>query len=173
MKAVEVSMEFLEEAFALAEAALENNEVPVGCVFVYRGKIIGRGRNDVNRTKNPTRHAEMVAFDELREWCAKEEKALEEVLAETELYVSLEPCIMCGSAMYQLKIKKIVYGASNERFGGIDSVAGKKEYAAEHEIEIVCGIMRERAIQLLKDFYDRQNPFAPPEKRKIKKNSLS
>uniref|UniRef100_A0A1I7XXI8 CMP/dCMP-type deaminase domain-containing protein n=1 Tax=Steinernema glaseri TaxID=37863 RepID=A0A1I7XXI8_9BILA len=129
------SLAFLEEAFRLAEEALDSNEVPVGCVFVYRGEIVGRGRNDVNRTKNPTRHAEMVAFDELREWCSKTGRSLEEVLAETELYVSLEPCIMCGCAMYQLKIKKIVYGAGNERFGGIDSVAGKEKYAVEHDIE--------------------------------------
>ncbi|TKR78318.1 hypothetical protein L596_019141 [Steinernema carpocapsae] len=161
---------FLEEAFKLAEEALESNEVPVGCVFVFQGEIIGRGRNDVNRTKNPTRHAEMVAFDELREWCTNKGKSLNEVLSETELYVTLEPCIMCGSAMYQLKIKKIVYGANNKRFGGIHSVACKEKYAAENEIEIVSGIMKEKAIQLLKDFYDKQNPFAPPEKRKVKKN---
>jgi tRNA(Arg) A34 adenosine deaminase TadA len=59
------------------------------------------------------------------------------VMKQTTVYVNLEPCIMCASALYQLKIKKLIFGAKNPRFGGIISLAGNKEYGHDHEIEVI------------------------------------
>ena len=152
----------------LAEKAFSLQEVPVGCVFVYGEEVIGRGHNDVNRTKNPTRHAEFVAIDEAHEWCAKNGRNFDEIMRQTVVYVNLEPCIMCASALYQIKIAKLVFGAKNPRFGGIESVASNQSYGHEHEIQIVSGIFEERSIAILRRFYNRENCYAPLDKRKTK-----
>nr|CAD2172349.1 unnamed protein product [Meloidogyne enterolobii] len=110
---------FINESFRLAQKAYDLQEVPVGCVFVFDGLIIGRGHNEVNKTKNPTRHAEFVAIDQANDWCCENGKDFQEVMEQTTVYVSLEPCIMCSSALYQLKIKRLLFGAKNLRFGGI------------------------------------------------------
>ncbi|CAI5447071.1 unnamed protein product [Caenorhabditis angaria] len=127
---------------------------------------ICRGRNRVNETRDPTRHAEMVAIRQLEALHGPRKSA--ELLKSATLYVSLEPCIMCSSAMYQLGIRKMVYGAENPRFGGVRSVGDREKYRMSNEIEIIAGIWSEKSIEMLKIFYDKQNPFAPPEKRKIK-----
>ncbi|KAK6042776.1 Tesmin/TSO1-like CXC domain protein [Cooperia oncophora] len=90
--------DFMERAFQLAKEALENNEVPVGCIFVYHGKEVGRGRNEVNSTKDPTTHAEMVALRRME----SELPNIREILHDLVLYVTLEPCIMCASGLYEL-----------------------------------------------------------------------
>uniref|UniRef100_A0A0M3I680 CMP/dCMP-type deaminase domain-containing protein n=1 Tax=Ascaris lumbricoides TaxID=6252 RepID=A0A0M3I680_ASCLU len=160
---------FLDAAFAMAQEAINNNEVPVGCVFVYKSEIIARGRNDVNRSKNPTNHAEMCALKQLEQWCLQTNQHIKEILKETTLYVTIEPCIMCACALYYLKLKRIVYGAANERFGGLGSVANREMYSSKHLIQIDANVDKERAVKMLKDFYDQQNPFCPLEKRKVKK----
>uniref|UniRef100_A0A914NFH7 CMP/dCMP-type deaminase domain-containing protein n=1 Tax=Meloidogyne incognita TaxID=6306 RepID=A0A914NFH7_MELIC len=159
---------FINESFSLAQKAYDLQEVPVGCVFVFDGLIIGRGHNEVNKTKNPTGHAEFVAIDQANDWCCENGKDFQEVMEQTTVYVSLEPCIMCSSALYQLKIKKLLFGAKNLRFGGISSVASNQDYGHEHEIELVPEVCAEKSISLLKKFYDRENPFAPLDKRKVK-----
>lgn len=159
-------------SFEQAEKAYQLQEVPVGCVIVYNNQVIGRGHNDVNRTKNPTRHAEFVAIDETNKWCLANAMNFEQVMKESTFYVSLEPCIMCASALYQLNIHRLVYGANNPRFGGITTVASNKDYGHKHEIEIVSEVNKDKSIGLLKKFYNRENPFAPIESRKVKNNSL-
>ncbi|KAL7074433.1 hypothetical protein ACQ4LE_006830 [Meloidogyne hapla] len=159
---------FINASFSLAQKAYDLQEVPVGCVFVFDGLIIGRGHNEVNKTKNPTRHAEFVAIDQASNWCCENGKDFQEVMKQTTVYVSLEPCIMCSSALYQLKIKRLLFGAKNLRFGGILSVASNKDYGHEHEIELIHEVCAEKSISLLKKFYDRENPFAPLDKRKVK-----
>ncbi|CAI2351459.1 unnamed protein product [Caenorhabditis sp. 36 PRJEB53466] len=156
---------FLETAFELAQEALDGDEVPVGCVFVVDGKEIGRGRNRVNETGDPTRHAEMVAVTEMWNKYRGECKGM---LQKSTLYVSLEPCVMCSSAMYELGIRKMVYGANNPRFGGVRSVGSAEKYRMEDNVEVVAGVWSERSVAILKAFYEKQNPFAPPEKRKTK-----
>ncbi|EYC44260.1 hypothetical protein Y032_0466g1957 [Ancylostoma ceylanicum] len=170
--------EFMERAFELAEEALASNEVPVGCVFTYEGREVACGRNEVNRTKDPTTHAEMVALRNLQAENPDigevilynhffryhgEHKAVKEILRDLVLYVTLEPCIMCASGLYEL---------ANERFGGICSVGNWSKYNKEKaEVEVVVdSTYADRSIALLKSFYDKQNPFAPEEKRKSKKS---
>ncbi|XP_077207204.1 tRNA-specific adenosine deaminase 2 isoform X2 [Paroedura picta] len=113
---------WMDRAIHMAKEALENGEVPVGCLMVYNNQIIGKGKNEVNETKNATRHAEMVAIDEVIDWCRQLKKDPEEVFQHTVLYVTVEPCIMCAAALRMMKIPLVVYGCQNERFGGCGSV---------------------------------------------------
>ncbi|XP_028913769.1 tRNA-specific adenosine deaminase 2 isoform X2 [Ornithorhynchus anatinus] len=113
---------WMERATHMAQEALENGEVPVGCLMVYNNKIVGMGRNEVNETKNATRHAEMVAIDQVLNWCLRRGKNPTEVFQRTVLYVTVEPCIMCAAALRIMRIPLVVYGCQNERFGGCGSV---------------------------------------------------
>ncbi|CAG8610015.1 10071_t:CDS:2, partial [Paraglomus occultum] len=89
---------YMQHALALAEEAYENQEVPVGCVFVYKEEIIGSGRNRTNETFNGTRHAELEAIDAI----LSNDKYTKDVFRECVLYVTVEPCIMCAYALRQL-----------------------------------------------------------------------
>jgi len=141
---------WMNAALDLANEALEAGEVPVGCVFVFNSEIVGRGRNHVNATCNATRHAEMVAVDDLRKrFCDIAEDKLpssgvtvdnelpagscfgdttsscltaDDVFHLSTLYVTCEPCIMCAAALRILHVPTVVYGCANERFGGCGSV---------------------------------------------------
>uniref|UniRef100_A0A7N9IDD6 tRNA-specific adenosine deaminase 2 n=1 Tax=Macaca fascicularis TaxID=9541 RepID=A0A7N9IDD6_MACFA len=118
----EETEKWMEEAMHMAKEALENTEVPVGCLMVYNNEVVGKGRNEVNQTKNATRHAEMVAIDQVLDWCRRSGKSPSEVFEHTVLYVTVEPCIMCAAALRLMKIPLVVYGCQNERFGGCGSV---------------------------------------------------
>ena len=97
-----------------AEAALHAKEVPVGCVFVHpKHGLIGRGHNNTVASCNGTRHAELEAIDRM----LREGRTAADVAACT-LYVTVEPCIMCGSALRQLQVSRVVFGCRNDKFGG-------------------------------------------------------
>lgn len=108
--------DFMRMALELAEEAYEVGEVPVGAVFVTDGKVIASGRNRTNETKNGTRHAEIEAIDKilashtLIDW------------NRIQVFVTIEPCIMCAAALRLLGIEKVFFGAHNDRFGGCGSV---------------------------------------------------
>nr|XP_002741990.2 PREDICTED: tRNA-specific adenosine deaminase 2-like [Saccoglossus kowalevskii] len=166
----------MEKSLDMAHDALFNGEVPVGCLMVYKDEVIGKGRNCVNETRNATRHAEMVAIDEVIGWCEKSNQVKEAVFSKTVLYVTVEPCIMCAGALRLLHVPLVVYGCSNERFGGCGSVLNvHKDDIDNHGKPFKCisGIFAEEAIALLKDFYKGQNPNAPNPKIKPEKKPES
>lgn len=104
----------MELALAEAEAALNTGEVPVGCVFVHpRDGVIARGHNRTVVSCNATRHAELEAIDEFLV-----NGGDPAVLAECSLYVTVEPCVMCASALRQLRLRSVVFGCANDKFGG-------------------------------------------------------
>jgi len=124
-----------------AEEALASSEVPVGCVFVRKHDIIARARNRTNELRNVTirpppgplvlipalqasRHAELEAIDYILADKQLTPDSTRNPLADTVLYVTVEPCIMCASALRQLGIKEVFYGCENEKFGGCGSVLG-------------------------------------------------
>lgn len=146
----------------------EFNEVPVGCVFIYKDQIIARGHNLVNKTANPTRHAEFVCIDEVLAFCKKNDLKSEEVFSGTTVVVTVEPCIMCMSALYSLKIKEIVYGCKNDRFGG-STVVNVAEML-KSDTKLTGEVREDEAMQLLKDFYQGENPAAPISAKQRKKN---
>ncbi len=91
---------WMEKAFEHAKLAFDNREVPIGCLLVMDEEaIIGRGKNDVNRTKNATRHAEMMAVDEAVEFCREKGWQHKDVFPKCTMYVTVEPCIMCASVL--------------------------------------------------------------------------
>ncbi|KAM4633258.1 tRNA-specific adenosine deaminase 2 [Polymixia lowei] len=157
-------------AFEMAKDALENGEVPVGCLMVYNNEVVGKGRNEVNETKNATRHAEMVALDQLLEWCRHSNASPSSVCERTVLYVTVEPCIMCAGALRLLNIPVVVFGCGNDRFGGCGSVLDISSAQLPHTgtaFKCVPGYRAEEAVEMLKSFYKQENPNAPkPKTRK-------
>ncbi|KAM9840147.1 tRNA-specific adenosine deaminase 2 [Aulostomus maculatus] len=154
-------------AFDMAKDALENGEVPVGCLMVYKDEMVGRGRNEVNETKNATRHAEMVALDQALDWCRRSNQDVRGVCEQTALYVTVEPCIMCAAALRLLNIPVVVYGCRNERFGGCGSVLNVSSADLPQTgtpFQCVSGHRAEEAVAMLKTFYKQENPNAPTPK---------
>ncbi|NXU49549.1 ADAT2 deaminase, partial [Turnix velox] len=177
-----------------AKEALENGEVPVGCLLLYNGEVIGRGRNEVNETKNATRHAEMVVIDRVLDWCKEHNKDYTEVFPQTVLYVTVEPCIMCAAAIRLMSILSclfmpegcmskcysfgegphiVIYGCQNERFGGCGSVLNISSddlVDTGEPFKCVSGYRAKEAVKLLKAFYRQENPNAPKSKVRKKEN---
>ncbi|KAI8819403.1 cytidine deaminase-like protein [Fimicolochytrium jonesii] len=157
------ALSYMRAALEQAQEAYDAGEVPVGCVFVHEGEIIGRGRNRTNETLNGTSHAEFVAINQITQaghsW---------DVFATTDLYVTVEPCVMCASALRHLNIRKVYFGCGNDKFGGCGSVfAVHQDTTSEgRPYEAEGGYYREEAIMMLRRFYVRQNDHAPAPKRK-------
>lgn len=156
----------MNECFRLAGAALTSGEVPVGCVMVYDGESIARDRNRVNESRNACRHAEMGCIDQVLDWCNDRKLDSKRVFSATCVYVTVEPCVMCASALSELGVKRIVFGCANERFGGMGSVLNVFDGG-----EAVSGVRAERAVSLLKTFYAAENPNAPSPKTKVNRKT--
>ncbi len=139
---------YMNEAYKEALKAYKKNEVPVGCVIVYHDKIIARAHNLREKKKNSLYHAEVIAINKA---CKKlKMKFLEECV----LYVTLEPCIMCAGASCQARIRKIVYGAQEPKFGCLKSLGNVfQTFKFNHQVEIVSGIMEEEISVMMKQFF--------------------
>ncbi len=138
----------MREALALAAAAATAGEVPVGAVVTLDGRIIGRGRNSPIRLNDPTAHAEMLA---LREAAAS---ARNYRLEDATLYCTLEPCAMCAGALVAARIRRLVFGARDLRFGGVRSkfrIADSD--LLNHRVEIVEGVLAPECVALLQQFF--------------------
>lgn len=132
----------------IAEAA---DEVPVGCVIVHEGTIIGRGHNQVEGLQDATAHAEILAIgaasNALQSWR----------LAECTLYVTLEPCAMCAGAMVLARVSRLVYGAADPKAGACGSVLDViHERRLNHRVEVSAGVLSEACGAALKDFFARK-----------------
>lgn len=155
----------MEDALQDASKANEQQEVPVGCVFVYQNEIIARGANLVNHTKNATRHAELICIDQVLDFCVASGLQSADVFREISVIVTVEPCIMCAAALNQLNIKEIVFGCANDRFGGT-TVLNVFELL-KSSIRLQKYVRADEAMALLKEFYKGENPSAPkPKNRK-------
>lgn len=147
---------FMEKALEMAEKALSIGETPVGCVFVANGSIIASGMNDTNKSLNGTRHAELVAISEVLKLHPAS------VFACANLYVTVEPCIMCASILRQYHIKNVFYGCGNERFGGNGSVLSiHSDFGIDPPYASHGGLYRKEAVMLLRRFYIQHNEKAP------------
>ncbi|KAF8075885.1 cytidine deaminase-like protein [Lyophyllum atratum] len=162
-------LRWMREAMAMAEEALAAGEVPVGCVFVRDEKVIAQARNRTNELRNATRHAELEASDKILADKLLTPTVSKYPLSTTTLYVTVEPCIMCASALRQLGIKEVFYGCGNDRFGGCGSVLGVNEIL-DHPVHppyrATGGYLREEAIMILRRFYITENTNAPIPKSK-------
>ncbi|XHF99052.1 tRNA(adenine34) deaminase [Aspergillus wentii] len=145
------------------EKALQTGETPVGCVLVYNGKIVGSGMNDTNRSMNGTKHAEFIAIEEMLRSYPRSS------LNSTDLYVTVEPCVMCASALKQYQIRAVYFGCANERFGGTGSVLSlHSDPTIDPPYPVHGGLFHKEAVMLLRRFYIQENDRAP--KPRPKKN---
>ena len=142
-------LDFMREALALAREAFDDGEVPVGCVLVRRGEIVGRGRNRREGDKSALAHAELEAIDQacrnLGGWR----------LWECTLYVTLEPCPMCAGAILNARIPRVVYGASDSKCGAVRSVCGLFDMAFNHHPQVITGVLEEECAALLTEFFQK------------------
>lgn len=142
-------MKFMKQALNLARRAYNHDDVPIGAVIVRDGKIIARGENQVQIKKNPTLHAEIVAINRA---C---KKLSAKFLDDCDIYVSLEPCAMCATAISFARIRNIYFAATDEKGGGITSNA--RVYDTDRHLwkPIVHQIpeFADDSAQLLRDFF--------------------
>jgi tRNA(adenine34) deaminase len=134
----------LEEARAAAAAG----EVPVGCVIVRDGAVLARTRNRMLADRDPTAHAELLAIRQAAAALGSER------LADSDLYVTLEPCAMCTAAMAFARIRRLYYGAADPKGGAVEN--GVKFFSSptcHHRPEVYAGIGEAQAAALLKDFF--------------------
>lgn len=157
----------LEALIEAKKSLFEFNEVPVGCVFLYKNQIIARGHNLVNKTANPTRHAEFVCIDAVLDYCKDNQLDQKDVFKDIIVVVSVEPCIMCMSALYSLKVKEIYFGCKNDRFGG-STVVNVSDFIPS-TTKVQGGVYEVEAMDLLKQFYKTENPSAPISAKSRKK----
>ncbi|XP_055696552.1 tRNA-specific adenosine deaminase 2 [Lutzomyia longipalpis] len=163
---------FMVDALAEAKEALKRGEVPVGCLFIRNGTIIASGGNEVNDTKNATRHAEMICIDKILQTAKDEDEDFRSVFPEISVVVTVEPCIMCLSALNQLKVREIIFGCVNDRFGGSTVLDVTQLLPPEERTPCKGGVRADEAMELLKTFYSGENPSAPvPKTRKTNKLS--
>ncbi|MBP7934364.1 MAG: tRNA adenosine(34) deaminase TadA [Phycisphaerae bacterium] len=141
----------MRQAIAEAEAALGSEDVPVGAVVVYQGKVIGRGRNQRELLKDPTAHAEMIALTA----AADARKAWR--LEGCALYVTLEPCVMCAGAIVLARIGRLVYGADDPKAGACGSVYDiVEEGRLNHRVAVERGVLGPECGDLLREFFAQQ-----------------
>ncbi|CCZ28334.1 putative uncharacterized protein [Firmicutes bacterium CAG:194] len=139
---------FMKQALLQAKKAKELGEVPIGCVIVQDGKVIGRGYNRRNTDKSTLSHAEITAIrkasKKLNDWR----------LEECTLYVTLEPCQMCAGAIVQARVKEVVIGAMNPKAGCAGSILNlftMKQF--NHQVQTTYGVCEAECSQILKQFF--------------------
>ena len=143
-----MQQKFMREAIKQAKKAYAIDEVPIGCVIVYEGKIIARGYNRRTTDKNTLSHAELNAIrkasKKLGDWR----------LDDCEMYVTLEPCQMCAGAIVQARIKKVYIGCMNPKAGCAGSVLNLLQVEKfNHQVEIETGILEEECSSMIKEFF--------------------
>lgn len=145
---ISADQKFMQEALKLAENAYFKDEVPVGAIVVYKNRIVGRGYNQVEMLRDATAHAEMLALS------AASTTLNNKLLNDCTLYVTLEPCVMCSGAAVWSRVKRLVFGAMDEKAGGCGTVfnlASNKKL--NHQIEIIQGVLEFECAQILKKFF--------------------
>ncbi|HFI0112667.1 TPA: tRNA adenosine(34) deaminase TadA [Streptococcus suis] len=154
---------FMKQALAEAEKSLEKDEIPIGCVIVKDGKIIGRGHNAREELNQAIMHAEVMAIQEANRaegnWR----------LLDTTLFVTIEPCVMCSGAIGLARIPQVVYGAANQKFGAAGSLYDiLTDQRLNHRVEVETGILEEACAQIMQDFFRQRRERQKAEKKALK-----
>ena len=134
---------FMRKALDLACQAFEEDEVPIGAVVVYENKIIGKGYNQTEKLMDVTAHAEMLAITSAAQYMNSK------FLEECTLYVTIEPCVMCGGALKWARFNKVVFGASEPKFG----YSIVSESILYHKTNLVKGVLADECAALMKQFF--------------------
>ncbi|WP_447873480.1 tRNA adenosine(34) deaminase TadA [Serratia fonticola] len=139
---------WMRQALSLAQRAQEEGEVPVGALLVLDNQVIGEGWNRPIGRHDPTAHAEIMA---LRQGGAVLQNYR---LLNATLYVTLEPCVMCAGAMVHSRIRRLVYGAADEKTGAVGSLVDILRHPGmNHQVEIVSGVLAEECAAILSNFF--------------------
>ena len=141
--------QFMREALARADQAETLGEVPVGAVVVVDGKVVGTGANSPIASRDPTAHAEIIA---LREASRRIETYR---LTDATMYVTMEPCAMCAGALVNARVKRLVFGTRDLRFGAVRSkfrIADSD--LLNHRVEVVEGVLADECLRRLKTFFE-------------------
>lgn len=148
MRKLTENEKYMKEAIRQAKKALKLDEVPIGCVIVHEGKIIGRGYNRRNTDKSTLAHAEIIAIK-------KASKALGDWrLEECTMYVTLEPCQMCAGAIVQARIPQVIIGSMNPKAGCCGSILNLlEEERFNHQVLVERGVLEEECSAMLTDFF--------------------
>ena len=144
---------WMEEALREAQRALAMGEVPVGAIVVREGRVIGRGCNRPISANDPTAHAEILALREAAQ-------AIDNYrLLECDLYVSVEPCVMCAGAITQARIGRLIYGAEDPKAGAVHSAVQVLNHPKlNHQVEVTSGVLAARSMDLLQTFFRERRP---------------
>ena len=143
--------EFMRMALAEAEAALAEDEVPVGAVIVHEGKVVARAHNQRERLRDPTAHAEMIAITQAAESRGSWR------LDDCTLYVTLEPCPMCAGAILQARLPVVVYGATDPKAGAVQTLYHLLDDARlNHRCLIVSNVLADECGTILTRFFRQQ-----------------
>ncbi len=142
---------FMYAALQEAEKAFEENEIPVGAVVVKDERIIGRGYNQVEKLKDATAHAEMIAItsaaNHIKDWR----------LNKCSIFVTLEPCIMCTGALIASRISELYFATYDPKFGACGSIYNlAQEGKSNHKIKVYSGLMDNESKQLIKKFFSKK-----------------
>lgn len=143
--------EYMYQAFAQAQRAFEENEVPVGAVIVREEQVVAAAHNQREQLRDPTAHAEMIAITQAAQVCGSWR------LTNCVLYVTLEPCPMCAGAILLARIPLIVYGVSDPKAGAVHTLyellADKR---LNHQSQVVTGVLSESCGQILTRFFQQK-----------------
>ena len=142
---------FMRQALAEAELAFDEGEVPIGAIVVKDDRIVGRGRNQMERLGDPTAHAEILAIG-----AAAEHFESWRLLGAT-LYSTVEPCVMCAGAVVLARIERLVYGTTDPKFGGCVSIFRiPSDQRLNHSVDVQGGVLAEQSAALLREFFAKQ-----------------
>jgi tRNA(adenine34) deaminase len=136
---------FMKEAYKEALYAMEENEIPVGAVVVCNNKIIARAHNQTEALNDVTAHAEMIAITSASNYLGNK------YLSDCDLFITLEPCVMCAGALFWAQFRRVIYGASDVKRG----FAGIGEKILHPKTEVVKGLMAKESEQLLQEFFKK------------------
>lgn len=142
--------EYMKLALAAAQEAADKGEVPVGAIIVAAGKVVGRGYNCREERQNPLGHAELMAIQEaaklLRAWR----------LEQCDIYVTLEPCLMCTGAILQARFRRLVFGSLDPKAGAVESLYRLcEDQRLNHQLPVTGGVLAQESAALLGDFFTR------------------
>ncbi|ALO35479.1 hypothetical protein CMT41_12695 [Colwellia sp. MT41] len=163
----QLDLTFMQRAFELAQQAEQHDEIPVGAVVVYQGKIIAEGFNQSIMLNDPSSHAEMNAIRQAGTFLNNYR------LLDCTLYVTLEPCPMCAGLLVHSRIKRLVYACSDLKTGAAGSAFNLvNNPQLNHQLELSTEIMQEQCSQLLSAFFKRRRKEKKQAKQATDKASL-
>lgn len=139
---------FMQEALKEAQKSLAKEEIPIGCVIVHEGKIIGRGHNAREELNQAIMHAEIMAINEANATVGNWR------LLDCTLFVTIEPCVMCSGAIGLARIPNVIYGATNAKFGGAGSLYDiLQDTRLNHRVAVETGVLEEECSSIMQSFF--------------------